>query len=325
MGQLALPRSQAGLHSYYSHVTKLWLKESLSCNTQSIYNFDITSMAFPLFRYNLEPENPQQPPLRIIVMPRDVEREGFWRPEAFVALTKTLRDSGFLMALPPEDLKSLLVMLTFLSPNGHCIVRVQQLATVFHLSPKKTRLRMNRLVDYRWLDQPIIRYHRAESGVETYALLPGFLPLSEERVQPLAQPVLKSAGREAVIEHSRRKYARTREEVEAEIAQLNNWKPIGEKSKPLDPQTAKVREALVAAGLMKQQADDLLDNFDIPRIERQLEWLPLREARSPVGFLLSAIKNDYEAPPGWKPETPQQPKQPIEPPQELSDEDEIEW
>ena len=283
-------------------------------------------MAFPLFRYNLEPENPQQPPLRVIVMPRDTGREGFWCPEAFVMLNKTLRESGFLMALPPEDLKSLLVMLTFLSPNGHCIISVQQLATAFHLSPRKTRLRMNRLVDYRWLDQPIIRYHRADSGVETYALLPGFLPVVEERIQPLPQPVLKAAGREAVIEHSRRKYARTREEVEAEIAQLNNWKPIGEKViaevKPLDPETARVREALIAAGLLEQQADDLLDRYDIPRIERQLEWLPLREARSPVGFLLSAIKNDYEAPPGWIPDVSQKP---IEQPQELSDEDEVAW
>lgn len=279
-------------------------------------------MAFSHFRYNLEPENPQEPPLSIIVMPRDVGREGSWRPDAFVGMTKTLRTSGFLMALAPEDLKSLLVMLTFLSPNGHCTVVVQQLATAFHLSPKKTRVRMNRLVDFRWLDQPIIRYHRSESGVETYALLPGFLPVVEERVQPPPQPVLKAAGREAVIEHSRLTYARTREEVEAEIARLNNWKPIGEKAKPFDPHTAKVREALIVAGLMTQQADALLDSYDVPRIERQLEWLPLREARSPVGFLLSAIKNDYEAPPGWKPETPEKP---IEQPQQLSDEDEIEW
>ncbi len=279
-------------------------------------------MAFPLFRYNLEPENPQLPPLSIIVVPRDIGREGSWRPDAFIGMNKTLRVSGFLMALPPEDLKSLLVMLTFISANGRCTVMVQQLATAFHLSPKKTRLRMNRLIDFRWLDQPIIRYDKAENGIETYALMPGFLPLVEERIQPLPKPPLKVARREAVIEHSRRKYARTRVEVEAEIARLNNWKPISEKTtietKPLDPQAAKAREALIEVGLLEQQADELLERYDLPRIERQLAWLPLREARSPVGFLLSAIKNDYEAPPGWKPETPQHP-------QEISDEDEIEW
>ena len=288
-------------------------------------------MAFPFFRYNLELENPQEPPLSIIVIPRDVGREGYWRPEAFIALTKTLRTSGFLMTMPPEDLKSLLIMLTFLSPNGHCTVKVQQLAVAFHLSPNKTRIRMNRLIDFRWLDQPIVLYHRAESGVETYDLRPGFLPVKEERVNPLPQPVLKAARREAVIEHSRRTYARTREEVEAEIARLNNWKPIGEKViedvKPLDPQTTKLRVALIEVGLLEQQADELLDRYEISRIERQLEWLPLREARSPAGFLLSAIKNDYEAPPGWKPETPEKP---ITPPQELSNQeiphdDEIKW
>ena len=281
-------------------------------------------MAFPLFRYNSEQEGSSEPPLSILVMPRDIGREGAWRPDAFVSLTKTLRTSGFMMALPPEDLKSLLVMLTFLSPNGLCTVMMQQLATAFHLSPGKTRTRMNRLVDFRWLDQPIIRYHKAESGVETYALMPGFLPVVEERIQPPATPLLKAVPREVVIEHSRRKYARTRTEVEAEIARINNWKPIGEKTsveaKPLDPQTAKVREKLLEAGLLDQQADDLLDRYDIPRIERQLEWLPLREARSPVGFLLSAIKNDYEAPPGWKPEMPQNPDDSA---QESADE--IDW
>ena len=281
-------------------------------------------MAFPLFRYNSEQEGSSEPPLSILVMPRDVGREGSWRPDALVSLTKALRTSGFLMALPPEDLKSLIVMLTFLSPNGLCTVMVQQLATAFHLSPGKTRTRMNRLVDFRWLEQPIIRYHKAESGVETYALMPGFVPVIEEQVQRPAAPLLKAVPREVVVEYSRRKYARTRAEVEAEIARLNNWKPIGEKveAKPLDPQIAKVREKLIQAGLLEQQADDLLDRYDIPRIERQLEWLPLREARSPVGFLLSAIKNDYEAPPGWKQDEPQKV---VEQPQELSEDDEIEW
>ena len=279
-------------------------------------------MAFPLFRYNSEQEGSSEPPLSILVMPRDVGREGAWRPDAFVSLTKTFRTSGFVMALPPEDLKSLLVMLTFLSPNGHCTVMVQQLATAFHFSPGKTRTRMNRLVDFRWLDQPIIRYHKTESGVETYALMPGFLPVVEERIQRPAPLLLKAVPREVVIEHSRRKYARTRAEVEAEIARLNNWKPVGEKVevKLLDPQIAKVHEKLIQAGLLEQQADDLLDRYDIPRIERQLEWLPLREARSPVGFLLSAIKNDYEAPPGWKPETLVKPSNSVE-----EGPDEIDW
>ena len=146
----------------------------------------------------------------------------------------------------------------------------------------------------------------------------------EERPQPPKTPKLKAVPREVIIEHSRRKYARTRAEVEAEIAQLNNWKPIGDKAevKPLDPQVAKVREELIKIGLLTQQADDLLDRYDLPRIKRQLEWLPQREARSPVGFLLSAINNDYEAPPGWKPDEPQKA---VEQPQELSEDDEIEW
>ena len=273
-------------------------------------------MVFPLFRYNSEQEGSSEPPLSILVIPRDVGREGAWRPDALVSLTKTLRTSGFVMVLPPEDLKSLLVMLTFLSPNGHCTVMVQQLATAFHLSLGKTRVRMNRLVDFRWLGQPIIRYHKEKSGVETYALMPGFLPVVEERVQRPATPRFKAMPREVVVEHSRRKYNRPRAEVEAEIARLNNWKlPEEENSlvetqsppkEMLDPQQAATRQKLLSAGLLPEHADDLLARFDQVRIERQLMWLPHRNVRKPAGFLLAAIKDNYAAPLNWRPTIPQE-------------------
>ncbi len=277
-------------------------------------------MAFPLFRYNSQAENESsfQPPLRILVAHKDVGRAGSWRPEARIELNQTLRTSGFLMAIAPEDLKSLLVLLTFLSPNGHCTATLQQLAGAFHLSPPKARARLERLVSFRWQEQSIIVSHQTSSGLETYALAPGFLPLIEESVQPPTRPALQGAGRERVIEHSRRTYARPRAEVEAEIARLNGWDLPEEgddpqpEAEPLDPHQAAVRQELVRVGLLSEQADDLLHRFDLVRIQRQLMWLPHRQVRNRAGFLLAAIKDDYAAPLGWKVAPQDAPDQPSE-------------
>lgn len=263
-------------------------------------------MAFPLFRYNSTQETSPQPPLSILVARREIGRAGAWRPEAHVSLTKTLRTSGFLMALPPEDLKSFLVLLTFLLPNGHCSATLEQLAGALHLSPAKARARMSRVVDWRWQEQAILLYHQTGNGLETYTLAPGFLPVVEESVEPPSKPPLKAVPREVVIEHSRRTYARPRAEVEAEIARLNEWelpqnneapKPEPE---PIDPNKAAARRELLRVGLLPEQADELLARFDLIRIKRQLMWLPQRQVRNRAGFLLAAIKDDYAAPLGWK-------------------------
>ena len=267
-------------------------------------------MAFPLFRYLPG----QEPPFSILIAHRDTQRAGYWRPEALIGLTKSLRLSGFLLALPPEDLKCFLVLLSFVSANGHCTASLGQIAEVLHLSTGKTRERVKRLEAFRWFEQPVIFSHRAGSGLETYTLIPGFLPVIEETLQPPTRPALKTLPREVVIERSRRKYARPRAEVEAEIALLNGWKlpdettipTETEPAEPLDPHKAAAQRELLRAGLLPEQADELLTRFDLVRIERQLMWLPYRNVRKPAGFLLAAIKDDYAAPLNWRPAIPQE-------------------
>ena len=270
-------------------------------------------MAFPLFRYLPD----QEPPFSILIAHRDTQRAGYWRPQALVGLTKSLRTSGFLLALAPEDLKCFLLLLTFVSTIGHCTASLSQLAEALRLSTGKTRERLKRLEAVRWQEQPLIFSHRAGSGLETYMLTPGLLPVVEEGVAVPTAPVLKGVPREVVIERSRRKYARPRAEVEAEIARLNGWElpdeataPIAAQepaiTEPLDPHQASARRELLRAGLLPEQADDLLARFDLVRIQRQLLWLPYRNVRKPAGFLLAAIKDDYAAPLNWRPTIPQE-------------------
>lgn len=264
-------------------------------------------MTFPFFSYNLNSENPAEPPFSIVIAHREMSREGTWRPSAFVALTKGLRTSGFLGALPPEDLKTFLLFLSFITAEGHCAVTVALMASALRLSSAKTRSRLERLRDWRWMEQPIILSYHAGSGQEIFSFTPGFLPVVEEEPMPHAPTSIKAAPREVVIEYSRSRYGRPRAAVERQIAELNNWdvpqegdeapeSPQPQKSEPVDSQRLVARRNLLRAGLLPEQADELLARFDLVRIQRQLMWLPQRVVRNRAGFLLAAIKDDYAAP-----------------------------
>ncbi len=149
--------------------------------------------------------------------------KGSWRPDAFIMLTKSLRTSGFLWALPPEDLKTFLLLLAFITPEGRCAVDVLPMASALHLSPSKAQVQLERLRALRWKGQPVVLSHHADSGLEIFGLAPGFLPVNEEETKPKALEVLKTVPRDIVIEYSRRRYGRPRAEVERQIAELNNW------------------------------------------------------------------------------------------------------
>ncbi len=216
-------------------------------------------------------------------------------------LTRSLRLSGFLLALSPEDLKLILMLLTFVTANGHCAAPLPQLASALHLSFAKTRTRMKRILALRWLGQPLVLSYQPPGGLETFVFAPGFLPLYEEqRISP--PPLYRPAGRQTVIEYSRSTYARPRAEVERQIAQLNEWKLSGDEAdspqpvEPEDPEKTATRRELLNVGLQLEQANELLKQFDLIRIRRQLMWLPYRTARNRAGYLLAAIKDDYAAP-----------------------------
>lgn len=58
---------------------------------------------------------------------------------------------------------------------------------------------------------------------------------------------------------------------------------------------------LEQAGLTTEQALQLLRRFTPLRIERQLRWLPYRNAKNPAGLLIAAIEDNYEAPLHFRP------------------------
>lgn len=314
-------------------------------------------MSLPFFRYNSPHEPspksssgtpspsaspPPVPPFTIYIAHLPTKQPTNWQPAAFVALNSNLRTSGLLRELPPEDLKTLIILLSFVTPNGHCAATLHQLTEALRLSAAKTRARLNRLVELHWLGQPIVMAYRAANGMESFGLVPGFAPIQEEAIKPPVAQTIKAVPRQVIIERSRRVYARTREEVEREIARLNNWKTPDELAQEKEkrqsaspgeiltttpatsvsitetPETAALRRDLLNVGLIPEQIENVLAHFPQERIERQLMWLPYREeVRNRAGFLLAALKNDYAQPLSFHPLLAEPKEEPI---QDSSDE-----
>ena len=55
-------------------------------------------------------------------------------------------------------------------------------------------------------------------------------------------------------------------------------------------------QRLLAVGVRHDQVDALLAGHPAQDIADQLDWLPLREAKSPARFLVAAIENRYAPP-----------------------------
>lgn len=246
-------------------------------------------------------------PFYIATREEKMSREGYFRPSARVVVTPALRTSGFWAALPGEELKSLLLMLTFVSPNGWCRPSIQELSHAMGLSEAKARSRMERLARLEWQGQPVVHEIKRESGMDAYATAPSVVAVRQETAIDDAtvtvQPI-QTAGRDAVVAHSREHYARPRAEVEREMAILNGW-PLPEEIEAMhqadlpveeDPQRAGARRRLLGLNVPREEVDRLLSAYPIERILQQLLWLPSRNAKSKGRFIVAAIDGDYEEP-----------------------------
>ena len=246
---------------------------------------------------------PAEAPFIVEHRREDLTPGGYFRPASRLVLTSALRTGGLWAALPPEDLKTLILMLTFLTPNGWCRPTLLELAQAMRVSQAKAKGRMERLTGTQWRGQPLVAELARPDGLGAY--VPGRALVTHEDMptpESSQPPSLPTAGREAVVTHSRARYAKTRAEVEAQIGELMGWAPpdfAGE-----DPAVAEGKrrafQAITDLGMPRDQALDLLGRFPLEAVERQLTWLPLRGAKNPARFLAAAIEGDYEMPPGLR-------------------------
>src|SRR5579871_3810880 len=232
------------------------------------------------------------PPFQVVLRRLDTKPDGSFRPGARIELTPALRTSGLLTTLPGEDLKNLLLMLTFVHPNGHVVPSLMELSQALRQPMGRTAAQLHRLERFLWQGGPAVYELRRGSGLHAYAPSPRILGtwIEPEGSRASLAPPLRAAGRETVIALSRNSYARPRREVEAEIAHLNGWERR-------EADEAPEAKALRLLGVSVWQAQDLLERCGPERIRRQLAWLPYRHARDPARYAVAAILNDYGPPP----------------------------
>ena len=259
------------------------------------------------------------PPLSIVLERRDVQPNGDFRPDASVRFGPELRTTGLLAALSPEDVKTLLWVLSFVTPNGACDPSLPRLAEAMGVSLGKAQVRLERLERPVWQNQPLLITTKVGPNVAfspSPALVFTRVAPSEnatptENTASLAMATAPTS-REAIIDLLREKYARPRVKVEREIARLNGWPEppfevdaadLDAQAKPSDLPSSKaqeqgiVKDQLLRIGLNEEQAEDLLRRFDLLRIRRQLSWLNYHpRVRNRAGFLIAAIEDNYEAP-----------------------------
>lgn len=63
-----------------------------------------------------------------------------------------------------------------------------------------------------------------------------------------------------------------------------------------DDRSVAAAAELMRLGVSRVMIVDLLVQYPIERIERQLKFLPMRKCRRPEAFIVEAIRNDYSAP-----------------------------
>ena len=237
-----------------------------------------------------------------VIEHRQEDRTGpAFRPSARLILTERVRTSGLWRALTPEDFKTLVLLLTFVTPNGWCRPTLLELADAMAVSHGKAQGRLERLLRASWRGQPLATLLPRPDGLDAYLLGRPLVAHEEAPVStpPEAAPA-RTPGREAVAAYSRARYAKTRAEVEAQIGEMMGWGPPAFAGD--DPAVAEGKrrafKAMTDVGVPKEQALDLLSRFDLGAVESQLAWLPQRNAKNPARFLAAAIEGGYDRPIG---------------------------
>lgn len=222
-----------------------------------------------------------------------------FRPNARLILTANIRTSGLWGMLTPEDFKTLLLILTFVTPNGWCRPTLPELADAMEVSHGKAKRRLERLLQTQWHGHPLAEILARPDGPDAY--LPGRQLVTHEDVQapePLQSAPAPTPGREAIVAYSRARYAKTREEVERQIGEMMGWVPpdFAEDDPAVADGKRRAFKSMTDTGMPKEKALDLLGRFTLGAVESQITWLPHRNAKNPARFLAAAIEGSYDAP-----------------------------
>lgn len=205
------------------------------------------------------------------------------------------RREGFLALLTPPAWHTLCAVLSFTTREGRRVFSLDQLAATLGASRDEARRRLTLLSEEQWHGAPLLTLHQAPDGEIQGALL---LPVE---LFALVQPPPPGAVSAAVASGpSTAPAPAAANPAAANPAAATPTAAASDEAAPAEPAPDGVPNplppALARVGLNSFQIDWLLRTYPVSRIQRQLHWLPAREAHNPPALLIRAIEQDWEAP-----------------------------
>ena len=254
----------------------------------------------------------------------------------WVRIDRCARSSGLLAFLSPEDLQTLIALLTFVDASGRCDLSARTLGQSLNLSEKQAQKRLKRLCGISWHGKPLLmRENGREMGrftptgyrlpeVEGLKIVPNNTLQASERYGGGLRDHGSTGGsgvREAhapplpVGEVDIRKGKSTSgtrlPEIEGKTpdripvtgnscvvaGNINKEHTEEDEDGFTDGEKRKqILRELLKCGVSGSIASEMLDKYPAERIAGQLKMLPFRNAKEPAAMLVKAIKDDWTAP-----------------------------
>ena len=268
--QLEIQESDSDLYSMSESVTSVPVEAKEEFSEEIAMEQSITSTS--------NADMIVEKPFAVMLYQKDMQANGNFVPDAAIHIRPSLRSCGLLQELSGEEVKSLLLLFTFLTPNGSITPSIFELGEAFGESPEKVKEKMKKLLSTRWQGSPIVTSMLRENGMDAYTPTRHLVSYVLVSSNPATSSGFRPAGRDRVIAHSRSRYTRPRTEVERQIAIQNGW-PMPEESESTSsssinhtPLTATqsleyLRQRLFRVGLMKDEVELLLGSYPSEHIE----------------------------------------------------------
>lgn len=212
-----------------------------------------------------------------------------------------LRSSGLLNTLGENGAYSLLALTSFLTTNGGLRPSISEIAQALGTSERHEREQFLQLQKTMWNGLPLLREVARDArtgtsaGSDYYILSPRIVGFRMAKHLPtsIAPPI---SSREAVLSWSRTQLSWSRTQYATPRAEAERLVDDQLGTKYKQATVTSLFDRLVHAGVAPLYAERLIVTESEEEIEKQLKWLPERNAKEPSRFLVAAVRGKYSSP-----------------------------
>lgn len=241
-----------------------------------------------------------------------------------IRIDRNIRISGLLARLSPQDLQTLVCLLTYADSDGRCMLSGRDVGRALNLSEKQGIERLKRLRQLRFHGKPLVTTdggkHLRRFARSRYRILPApglqiglRKPRGEEaedRGSPSQEALFPLPPGETVkFLATGGRPGKPTSGSRGDTAGGNDAGNYNNKTTEQTKDEGEVKEGkkkrvlfrlLRDLGVNEPMAVDMVRSYPAGRIRRQMEMLPYRDARDPAAMLVKAIREDWDAPSAYR-------------------------